>query len=169
MNRCLIFVLCLLFVFFECPDFLSSESTSEFIKAITYHWFHANVFHLMANCLSAWFIYKTTQIRPIKDNVRQFILSFIIGSISYCFAGRPIIGISNILFATIGLRTPSLKNKWWKRPETIVFLIVTLLLLFVPQISSVTHIISFLCGVMVAIVQRKIKRIDYDYRHATSR
>lgn len=169
MNKYLIIFLCLLFIFFGCPEYLSSASTPEFIKAITYHWFHANVFHLMVNCLSIWFVYKTTQTRTIKNNIKQLFLSFIIGSISFCFAAKPIIGISNILFATIGLRTPSLKNIWWKRPETIVFLVATLLLLFIPQISSVTHIISFLCGVVVAIIQRKIKSLDYDYRHSTGR
>ena len=166
MNRVVVLVLCVLYLLMGSPAFLLSSETPDIIKAVTYHWFHANVFHLSANCLSFWLVYKSTPRRRAKENIRQFVISFLIGTVVFFCSTRPIIGISNILFATIGLRTPSFRSDWWKRPETLVFIATTIILLMVPQISSVTHIISFTIGVSIAVMKRKITRIKNDYRHA---
>ena len=93
-------------------------------------------------------------------------VSFVIGSISYCFALKPVIGFSNILYAMMGLRTPYFRSSWWKQPSVILFLIITLAMVFIPQFSATTHIASYIIGVLVAAIIRFSKDLDYDTRRA---
>ena len=82
----------------------------------------------------------------------------------YPLSLRPVIGFSNVLYAVLGLRTPSLKSKWWRQPSVIVFLFVTIALVFVPQFSATTHIAAFALGMAGASLKRGWLKITQDAR-----
>ena len=169
MRRAIILILFLIFILAGCPGYLADPSVNVWLKAVSYHLFHANIFHLAANCLSIWFVFKVKPYRSEKANVRNFFTAFIIATLTWFTATRPVVGVSNILFATLGLRTPSFRHPWWRHPGTLTFFAITLLMLLVPQFSAVTHITSFICGVAIAAVKRKLNSLEDDYRHATGK
>jgi hypothetical protein len=42
-------------------------------------------------------------------------------------------------------------------------LVVTTAMLFIPNISGVTHIVSFVTGVAISVVVRQFKKVKDDY------
>lgn len=154
MRYVLIAILVIVFALTGRPEFFDA-SIPYWTRAFTYHFLHANIFHLAVNCLSLWFIYQKTT----KENVRNFLTAFAIATLMYCTAFKPVIGISNVLFASIGLRTPAFNHPWWRKTEVLVFFAVTFLMLLVPQFSAFTHITSLACGILVAEGKRGVKEM----------
>lgn len=132
--------------------------------ALSYSFFHANWWHLAVNGLAVWSIYRPQYMKLMKGNGTRFIISLAIAFIVYPLSFRPVIGFSNVLYAELGLRTPSLKSRWWRQTPVIVFLAVTLALLFVPRFSATTHIAAFLLGMAGSAVSRSYKRLTEDAR-----
>ena len=128
--------------------------------ALTHHFWHANAFHLAANCLAllafAWVLPRWYRLLPA---------AYIAGSLSYFCALGPVIGVSNILFAMSGLCVPRIRG-YWKRPETWVFLAVMAGMLAFPRLSATTHITAFALGTVFGFVGRAIRRTADDCRRA---
>lgn len=164
MRYIIIAVLSIVFIFLERPEYLYGKS---FLTSVTYHFFHANIFHLAANCLSVWYLFKKTITRNAKTMIAEILIAYIIATFSYMVAFRPIIGVSNMLFAIIGMRTPAWSSSWWRAKETKLFFGITLFMLLFPQVSAITHITAFIIGVIVSMTKRKIKSLENDYRRAT--
>ena len=120
-----------------------------------HHFFHGNVFHLAANLLPLYVMRKY-----VKG--WQVVVGYIIASLSILATSLPVIGFSNIVYALIGLRSPSFDSWWWKHSGTIIFLVVTFAMLFIPNISAVTHIVSFTAGVVISAIVRQFKKIQND-------
>ena len=116
-------------------------------RALSYSFFHANWWHLAVNSIALFTIYK-------KISPKDLILSYLIAILVYPLSFRPVIGFSNILYAQLGMRTPKLSSPWWKQASVIVFLIVTLGLVFIPRFSATTHIFSFLLGMGISSFRR---------------
>ena len=142
------------------PDFLAGKAICV---AMLYHFFHANIFHLAANLLSVWLIFGKGRRYPLS----HFILAYIIGTLAWYCSAVPVVGVSNFIFALLGLRTPSLKDAWWRQSSVRVFLVVTVGMAFVPNVSAVTHIVSFASGCVCAALGRIFKGIGSDYARAT--
>ena len=117
------------------------------LRALSYSFFHANWWHISINSIAILTIYKT--IKP-----KDLVLSYLIAVLVYPLSFRPVIGFSNILYAQLGMRTPKLSSPWWKQPSVIVFIIVTIALVFIPRFSATTHIFSFLLGMGVSSFRR---------------
>ena len=143
-----------------CPDYLQ---TSGIHVALTYHIFHVNVFHLAANLLSIWLIFAKGR----QYGWSNILIAYVIATTSWYCSSIPIAGISNMIFAMLGLRTPSLRDRWWRTSAVLTFLAVTAGLAFVPKISTGTHLMSFALGTIWASVQRFIKHIGSDYSRAS--
>lgn len=142
MRIAIITVLTIIFIITGAPE--------QACHPALHHFMHGNVFHLAVNCLSVWFIFRRWKVTEIAT-------AYAIATASWFTAPIPAIGFSNIIFATIGLRTPSLSSTWWRRSETIIFLSVTLLMFLLPNVSAVTHVVSFMAGTFVAMATRWIK------------
>lgn len=145
---------------FGAPYFLHSD---HIYVSLVHHFFHANIFHLAVNCLSIWTLFR----QGYKYNISSLVCAFAIGTLSWFCTTKDVIGFSNIIFAIIGLRTPALTNSWWRHPSVIVFFATTALMAFLPQVSAVTHIVSFVLGCLVAGASRIINHICRDYSRAT--
>lgn len=153
----LILLLIVLQAVFGIPEFMYDGPYWQ--RALLYSFFHANWWHLAVNCLAAWSIFA-----PSRKCSKMLPVAFFIAVLVYPLSFRPVIGFSNVLYATLGLRTPSLKSKWWKQPSVIVFLVVTVALVFVPQFSATTHIAAFLLGMAGATLKRFYQDLTRDCR-----
>ena len=126
-----------------------------YVRMALHHFFHGNLFHLLANLLSLYLIL------PYLKRW-QMGVGYIIASLSILATATPVIGFSNLIYAFIGLRSPSFNSYWWRHPGTMVFLVVTLAMVLIPNISAVTHIICFSVGVVVSAIVRQLKQISDD-------
>ena len=145
---------------FGCPVFLHHDCG---YIALAHHFFHANIFHLAVNCLSVWTLFR----KDIRYSMTPLVLAYIIGTASWFCTSADVVGFSNIIFALIGLRTPSLSHSWWKQSTVILFLAITALMALLPQVSAVTHIVSFVLGCIVAGAYRVVNNLSRDYSRAT--
>ena len=143
---------------FGAPDYLLGTE-HYWLRALSYSFFHANWWHLAVNCIAVWSIFS-----PSRKWLKPLLWALLIATLVYPLSFRPVIGFSNVLYAVIGLRTPSLKSQWWKQTPVIVFLVVTVALVFVPQFSATTHIAAFLLGALFASIGRYSKDIFNDFR-----
>lgn len=155
----LILLLVAMQIAFGAPEYLLGTEHYWF-RALSYSFFHASWWHLAVNCLAAWSIFVPSR----KCSAGVLVAAFAIAVLVYPLSFRPIIGFSNVLYAVLGLRTPSLKSKWWRRPAVIVFLVVTIALVFVPRFSATTHITAFVLGMSGASLQRGWLKLTRDAR-----
>jgi len=151
-------VLVLLQLLFGVPEYLLGTE-DYWLRALTYSFFHANWWHLAVNGLAVWTVYK----HPCKP-CRDLLFPFIIAVVVYPLSFRPVIGFSNVLYAALGLRTPTLKSRWWRQTPVFIFLAVTLAMVFIPQFSATTHIAAFLLGMGAAATKRLFQDLTSDCR-----
>lgn len=137
-------------------------NASNLVQSLTYHAFHVNAFHCAANCIAFYFLMHRT-------SVKESLLAYTIACIVYPVSPIPVLGISNFLYAVMGLRTPSFSNGWWKRRETIIFLVVTALMVFVPKISALTHILSFAIGTLISQAVIWTRKMDETYERVNKK
>lgn len=158
----LIGLLALFAIVFGAPGWLASTDTPILLRALAYSFFHANLFHLAANSLAIWFLYRTDR----RGIFMELLTAYIIAVASYLISSKFVIGFSNILFAVIGLRSPALGSKWWTRRETLIFFVINILTLFMPslKLSAVTHIAAFIVGAWISGIRRFFDRILKDAR-----
>lgn len=149
-------VLLAILLLFGCPTWLHRD---VWYVAFAHHFFHVNVFHLAVNCLSLWTLRN-------KVTLPQCVAAFLIATASWFFSADAV-GTSNFIFALIGLRTPSFRSVWWRQASVLVFLVTTVLMAALPQVSALTHIISFAFGCAGAAVSRVFSRIADDIRRAS--
>ena len=143
--------------FLGVPDCIVNSNVAFLLLR---HFFHVNIFHLIVNVYALCLLYGR------GSGIRKIFTAYIIAVLSDAFLMIPAIGLSDFLYATMGLRTPSLKSDWWKSSTTITFLIVTVAFVFVPNVSAVTHITSFVGGVALASIRRFFNQIVSDYGKA---
>lgn len=147
-------LICLLAVqFFGDLAWLSSQE--YIVRIFVCHFFHANIFHLLANSLSVYVMFR-------RWKPWQIVCSFFIAVTSVAIYSSPVVGFSNVIYAMIGVKAPSFDSKWWLLPSTRVFLAVTLAMLVFPNVSAVTHIVSFVAGLLVAGAARWVNMIRND-------
>lgn len=145
-------------VFVGIPEFMTDGP--YMLRALSYSFFHASWWHLAINAIAIWTIFPPKR----KGNLLQLVISFLIAIAVYPLSFRPVIGFSNILYATLGLRTPPLSSAWWTQPSVIVFIVATLAMVFIPQLSATTHIAAFACGMMCSALRRFYLNLTKDAR-----
>ncbi len=151
MRWILIIFFLLLHIIFGQPDYLLHGS--PLCKALTYHFFHANIFHLAANMLAVYVLFSPKcKVRPSAGKIA---LAYVIATITFFAATRPILGLSNILFALSGLSVRDF-GRWIKQPSSKVFLCISAIMLAVPAYSGITHLLSFTTGVALANIHRRV-------------
>ncbi len=128
----------------------------------TYQFFHANIFHMLANGLALYTIFRPGR----KDNIPVAALSYLISVLVFPLSHLTPIGISNMLYAAIGMRTPPFSNRWWTAAPTWTFHAVTILMLLIPHFSAVSHIYSYIMGICAAIVIRFLKDLSHEEERA---
>lgn len=147
-------------ILFGCPVFLHYDYG---YISLVHHFFHANIFHLAINCLSIWTLFR----KDLRYDIAPLMFAYLIGTASWFFTSSDVVGFSNFIFALIGLRTPSIRNAWWRHPSVITFFVMTILMAFLPNVSAVTHVVSFVMGSGMAGAHRIFSKIRRDYSRAS--
>lgn len=150
-------VLLVILLLSGCPQWLHRDA---WYVAFAHHFFHVNVFHLAVNCFSLWTLRN-------RISLHQALAAYLLATASWFFSPVDVAGASNFIFALIGLRTPSFRSVWWRQTSVLVFLVMTILMAALPQVSALTHIISFAFGCAGAAVSRVFSRIADDVRRAS--
>lgn len=150
------------FSFAEIPEILY---TGEWPAMLVYPFFHANVFHMLLNCLAVWTVFDP-RTRP---EWWYLPVAYVISAAAYCMTDEVIVGFSCVLFAVAGIRTPSFRSRWWRTWNCRVYLGVMLLTFLLPMFAAKAHLISFAMGVAVSACVRFKRRLDYDTRRAKGR
>ncbi len=153
-------LLCVIYLVYHSPLFLLDSRPAGMLL---HHFFHVNWLHLVVNC------YATFVLLSRRGDWREILAAYIIASLSFICSPHPSIGMSNFLYALMGLRTPSFSHSWWKSANTIIFLAFTVGYLFVPGISALTHMVSFAGGVCAAMGRRVYHKTFSDYGKASKR
>lgn len=151
--------LIMVFILAGCQDWLRNDAWP---MALMHHFFHANIFHLAVNCYSIWILLKSRRSACILA------LAYICASVSWFASSAYPIGASNFIFALVGLCSPHFRHPWWRSRPTVTFLALNLAMLLLPQVSAITHIVSFALGCMLASMRRGLKSLSRDigYRQA---
>lgn len=138
------------------PSFIEKGSI---LSALTHHFFHANILHLVVNCYATWVLIARRWFKPL-----QIVSAYIVASLSFlCCMDIPAVGFSNFLYAFMGMNTPPLWHKWWYSQSTIIFIIITLGYLLIPGVSAITHIVSFVGGVIINAICNAESQSKKDY------
>ena len=161
MNKIIASILIIAF-FTINPGILLNNSIPGIFRAILHNFLHDNIFHLLSNLFVFIIIYRNIR----KDKLLFFLVSTIIASISFSVSRGNSIGLSDVVYATVGLLSPPFRSPWWKKRSTLFFIIVTLLSLTVPFISGLTHIFSLITGIFVARIRGFLKSIKDDFSRA---
>lgn len=156
----IIALLVALHIAYGIPAFMTDGAYLQ--RALFYSFFHASWWHLAVNGIAAWNIFAPS--RKCSEMLLVLLVAFIIAVLVYPLSFRPVIGFSNVLYAVLGLRTPTLSSPWWKRPAVITFLVITVAMIFVPRFSATTHIAAFALGMAGASVKRHWLRLTQDAR-----
>lgn len=130
------------------------------LRASVYSFFHANLFHLAVNCIAVWSVFAPGR----RNACGNLFLSYLVAVLVYPLSFRPVIGFSNILYCMLGLRVPPFSSSWWKTPNAIAFIIATVVMVVIPQLSATTHIAAFLCGMALSSIHRHYLRLTKDAR-----
>lgn len=151
-----IFIFAVLLGVFLIPngnDWLIQQN--DVTRAFLYHFFHGNIFHLLANALSLYIMVP-------RSKTWHLVSAYAIATLYAAVIPSPMIGISNVVYALIGVRSPSFDSWWWRHTGTRIFFFVTILMLFLPNVSGVSHIVVFIVGMVVSILTRWFRQISRD-------
>lgn len=158
MREAIIITLLAVRLLFGCPEWLSGDG-SPLLKALAYPLFHASIWHLGANAVAVWTVFS-----PRRGNAALLAAASVISFAVYPLSARPMVGISNLIYAAIGLRTPPLRSPWWREPSVVLFLTVTAAMLVLPQFSAATHIAAFAAGCACSALRRRYLKLKGDAR-----
>lgn len=141
MRKRTFFILTLLVLYF------ASEPTPvykgcEFLHRITFHFYHSNIWHLLAN---ASCIYAIRKFRWLE--------SFIVASICSWVVVYPTVGVSGMVFAAIGLNLGNNGN--WKGLLKCSLSAVVFGLM--PGVSMLFHLVCLVVGFLFIYSWRKLK------------
>lgn len=159
----LIFLLAFLWIVAGIPAYLLDGGDS-LLCAATYQFYHGNVAHLAGNMLVLWLLLARPKRLTVCKACSDLVLSYLLSVLIYPLAVMPIVGMSNMIYAMCGLRTPPLSNPIWRRWPALLFLGVTAAMLAVPGVSATTHLAAFALGALCAGLRRFWNRLTDEAR-----
>lgn len=115
------------------------------------HFFHANLFHLTANALC---------LLLMRPSPKQLLYGYPIAVLATFCTTTPTVGISAVIYAYIGLYII-----YWKLSnyDLLTFIIANIITIFIPNIATTMHMVSFFIGLLCAMVYKR-----YEYRRVNS-
>lgn len=128
---------CVIIYFVYSPELVDAS-----ILPFVHPFFHANLAHLFINCFAISVIYKNRQ----HYKLSTILVAYIIAVASCLVLCKNCIGISNVIYAVLGMRFSTFEGKWYKSPNMILFFALMVVMCFIPVFSGLTHITSFMLG-----------------------
>ena len=148
--RILIIIICTILSLTGVPQWIA-DTRCPLLCAMLYPLFHANFFHLAVNMLAVWPLYS-----PQRKNKGLLLLtSWIISCLVWPLAPHPVVGISNLLYASIGCLSPVLRPGYWRSPAVIIFYLMTFGMVFLPAVAGWSHIAALALGIIVSLIRTR--------------
>lgn len=120
-----------------------------FINRLTYHFFHANIIHLVLNI---WCFLHCVFLCNI--GIGRWLTAFIIASAAPCLDTTPAIGLSGICFAFLGMLSLHVPNK--RQYHTYIILCLSIQLLLAPHAIAVAlHTWCYLAAIITEYAYAK--------------
>lgn len=115
--------------------------------------FHANIFHLIANLCVLW---------SIPYSRRELCIAYILSIPATFITFQPVIGISSVIYVLLAPQMITSKLSWkiW-----VIFAVMNAITAFIPSIAFTVHMTSFILGLLYFT----IKLFADDYRRACNR
>lgn len=150
-----IFSLLLTMIFF-CVDPIGFTSEEISLGNFVYHFFHANIFHLIGNLFAMYII-----MHKVYISWRELLpISFIIATICSFFCGfnTPTIGLSGIVYAVYGMHLSLYRAKFkmfciMVAPIIVMMVLTSLLGL---KINNILHLSSYILGCVYSFFKYKL-------------
>lgn len=141
----------MLLVFCLFGDSVSNAASfySPLLNHMTCHFFHANFFHTGANVLC---------LLLMRPSPKQLLYAYPIAVLSTFCSDTPTVGISAIVYAYIGLYIIHWRLSNY---DLLTFIIANIITIFIPNIATTMHMVSFFVGLLCAMAYRK-----YEHRRA---
>lgn len=129
------------------------------VNAFSFHFIHANVFHLIGNLLALSILGKSWF---------RIVLGYAVTSVLYLFTTNQIIGFSAIIYFVWGTYMWGVFNSTFKIKikNFIVILFVMMASYFIPQISFYMHFAPFTAGLLISVAINLYRRINIDIKAA---
>lgn len=150
-NYATITILLLIYLLPVSVPSVAASTTSTWWTHFIYPFFHANIFHLLANVYAIWFIRPTWFL---------LLTAYFIGIVSSWLTPIPVVGFSSIIYAIWGMNMLYCPKKSW-----IIFIVINFLTLFLPGIGWMVHFFAFTLGLLYSY----LKQLSNDYRRACKR
>ncbi len=148
--RILIIIICTILSLTGVPQWIA-DTRCPLLCAMLYPLFHANFFHLAVNMLAVWPLYS-----PQRKNKGLLLLtSWIISCLVWPLAPHPVVGISNLLYASIGCLSPVLRPGYWRSPAVIIFYLMTFGMVLLSAVAGWSHIAALALGIIVSLIRTR--------------
>lgn len=126
------------------------KDCTPYLNCVTYHFFHANIFHLAINIIALW------QFKPRwHTTIVAFIVSSVVYLLPFAQLSVPTCGMSALLMASFVRKYQA----WNINPMKLI--IVNLLMAFIPLVNWRIHILSFITAYGFYFLQSKIRRYHH--------
>lgn len=150
-NYAAITILLLIYLLPVSTPSVAASTASSWWTHLVYPFFHANIFHLLANIYALWFIRPTYPI---------LLTAWAIAIASSWITPVPVVGFSSIIYAIWGMNMLNASQKAW-----IIFSAINLITIFLPDMGWMVHFSAFTIGLLYSY----FKRLSNEYRRACKR
>lgn len=150
-NYATIAILLLIYLLPVSTPSVAASTTSSWWTHLIYPFFHANIFHLLANIYALWFIRPTWAI---------LLTAWSIAVASSWITPVPVVGFSSMIYAIWGMNMLNASQKSW-----IIFLAINFITIFLPSMGWMVHFSTFTIGLLYSY----FKRLSNEYRRACNR
>lgn len=150
-NYAAIAILLLIYLLPVSTPSVAASTTSSWWTHLIYPFFHANIFHLLANIYALWFIRPTWAI---------LLTAWAIAVASSWITPVPVVGFSSMIYAIWGMNMLNASQKSW-----IIFLAINFITIFLPGMGWMVHFSAFTIGLLYSY----FKRLSNEYRRACNR
>ncbi len=149
------FVILLVIVYLlpiECSTAAASVSSPIWTHLVC-QFFHANIFHLIANLCVLW---------SMQYSWMELCIAYILSIPATFITLQPVIGVSSVIYVLLASHMIISKLSWkiW-----VIFSVMNAITAFIPSIAFTVHATSFSLGILYTT----IKLFADDYRRACSR